>query len=189
MRRLTARTVIALSLAALVGSAAAPAAARSPHAGPRGGKKPIGEVVSFDAATSALVLEVADGEEMIATVDRDAQVKLEHRGRHRGNKGHGSPSNGSLDDLVAGAVVVRMKLEDEKVTKIRLRPAPEAAAAPAEGDQSQDGAGDGSHDVEADDPSDDSTGDDSTGDDSTSDDSTGDEDDEPADLTTGDGDA
>ena len=149
MHRLTARTVTALSLVALVATAA-PAPAKSSRSDHRGGKKPIGEVVSFDAATSALVLELANGEELTATVDEDAQVKLEHRGSHRRNKGHGNPSNGSLEDLVAGALVLRMKVEDEEVTKIRLRPATAPAETPAEkpdeGDQSQDGTG-GSEDV------------------------------------------
>ncbi len=154
MHRIAARTVTALSLAALLGTAAAPAQARSPHAEQRGGKKPVGEIVSFDPATATLVLELSGGDAMTATIDPDAQVKLEHRGRHRGTKGHGNPSEGSLEDLVAGALVLRMKVEDEEVTKIRLRPAPEAPPATVpEGDRSPDGSG-GSDDVEAEDPAD-----------------------------------
>ncbi len=164
MHRLAARTVTAVSLAALI-AGAAPVQAKSPHSEHRGGKKPIGEIVSFDAATSALVVELADGEEVTATVAEDAQVKLEHRGSHRRSKGRGNPSEGSLDDLVPGALVLRMKTEDEEVTKIRLRPAPPTAETPpaetpAEGDQSEDGTG-GEDDV-ADDATDDT--DDSTDD-------------------------
>lgn len=166
MHRLSARTVTAVSLVALI-AAAAPVQAKSPHSGRSGGKKPIGEVVSFDAATSALVVDLNDGEELTTTVAEDAQVKLEHRGSHRRNKGHGNPSKGSLEDLVAGALVLRMKVEDDEVTKIRLRPVPAPVETPpAEGDQSQDGTG-GSDDV-LEDP-DDSDDDDASGDDSTDD--------------------
>jgi hypothetical protein len=161
------RIVTALSLAALV-AGAAPVQAKSPHSEHRGGKKPIGEVVSFDAATSALVLELAGGEELTATVDEDARVKLEHRGSQRRNKGHGNPSNGSLEDLAAGALVLRMKIEDEEITKIRLRPAPAPAeeTPPAEGDQSQDGTG-GDDDVAADPADSDSDDSDDSDDDQT----------------------
>ena len=141
MHRLAARTVTVVSLAALLASASFPALAKSPHPERRGGKKAIGEVVSFDAATAALVVELTDGEELTASVDPDAQVKLEHRGRHRG-EGHGNPGKGSLADLVAGAKVLRLKFEDELVTKIRLRPAPATALPelPAEDDSTDDTA-------------------------------------------------
>ncbi|HEV2754766.1 MAG TPA: hypothetical protein VG318_03185 [Actinomycetota bacterium] len=148
-----ARTFTAVSLAVLL-AAAAPAAAKSPHSEQRGGKKPLGSIVSFDPATSALVVDVAGDEDLTATVAEDAQVKLEHRGSHRRSKAHGNPSNGSLEDLVAGALVLRMKVEDEEVTKIRLRPAPAAETPPAEGDQSQDGTG-GEDDVAGETPDED----------------------------------
>lgn len=140
MHRAVSRTVTAVSLAGLLAGAALPAQAKSPHSEHRGGKKAVGTVVSFDEATSLLVVDLAEGEDLTAAVDPDVQVKLEHRGQHRKSKGHGNPSRGSTDDLVAGAQVLRVKLEDETVTKIRLRPAPAvtAPAGPAEDDDSGD---------------------------------------------------
>ena len=106
--------LLVLVLAALV---AAPAATAKP-----GGKKALGEVVSFDSSTSTLAVRLNDGQTVTATVAPDVQVKLEHRGNHTRGKGHGNPSNGSVDDLVAGAYVLRWKFEDAVLTKVRLRP-------------------------------------------------------------------
>jgi hypothetical protein len=132
MHRVTARTLAVVSLAGMLAAGSLPAAAGSPHPERRGGKKPVGEVVSYDAASSVLVVELASGEEMSAVVDPDVQVKLEHRGRAKpkDSKEHGNPTRGSLDDLVPGAGVLRLKLEDEVVTKIRLRPAPPPVETP-----------------------------------------------------------
>lgn len=96
---------------------AAPALATKP-----GGKNPLGEVVSFDSATRTLSVRLNDGQTATATVAPDVQVKLEHRGNHARGKGHGNPSNGSVEDLVPGADVLRWKLEEGVLTKVRLRP-------------------------------------------------------------------
>ena len=140
MRPPVARALAALSLAALLAGAAFPALAKSPHFEQRGGKKALGEIVSFDPATSALVVETTGGDELTVTVDPEVKVKLEHRGRYRrSGDGHGNPSRGSLDDIVGGALVLRLKTEDNAVTKIRLRPAPEAPIVPSdEGEEDED---------------------------------------------------
>jgi hypothetical protein len=180
--RNAARTATALSLAALLAGAALPAQAKSPHSEQRGSKKPIGEIVSFDEATSTLIVDLADGEDLTATVDADVQVKIEHRGRHHRSKGHGNPSEGSLEDLTAGALVLRIKTDDDEITKIRLRPAPAEAPA-AEGDDGDDSTlpaedGDDAEEIEGDSgdaaPGDESPGDDVEGpdDSDTPDDST-----------------
>lgn len=155
MHRAISRTVTAVSLAGLVAGGALPAQAKSPHSEHRGGKKAVGAVVSFDEATSLLVVDLAEGEDLTATVDPDVQVKLEHRGKNRKSKS-GNPSRGSTDDLVAGAQVLRVKLEDETVTKIRLRHAPAVTppATPAEDDDTD--AGDALPDADpAEEPADD----------------------------------
>ena len=70
----------------------------------------------------ALVVAMRNGDTFEGTVDPDAQVKLEHRGHHSHGNGHGNPSRGSLEDIVPGALVLRMKFDDEGVVeKIRLR--------------------------------------------------------------------
>ena len=169
MHRNAARTATALSLAALLAGAALPAQAKSPHSERRGGKKPIGEIVSFDEATSTLIVDLADGEDLTATVDPDVQVKIEHRGRHHRSKGHGNPSEGSIEDLTAGALVLRIKTDDDEITKIRLRPAPAEGPA-AEGDDDGDDStlpaedGDDAEEIEGD-SSDAAPGDESPGDD------------------------
>ncbi len=118
------KALIVVSLAALVAAGALPAHAKSGRSQLRGGKKPLGEIVSFDAATSALVVELVNSDELTGSVAPDAQVKLEHRGNFSKTAGHGNPSRGSLDDLVAGALVLRLKTEDDVITKLRIRPLP-----------------------------------------------------------------
>jgi hypothetical protein len=119
-----ARWLVPFLTASLLVSASASAALA--HKGRRGGKKPRGVVTSFDAGSMALAVELRNGDTFEGIVDPDVQVKLEHRGRHSHAKDHGNPSNGSVEDIVPGALVLRMKFDDEGVVdKLRLRPAEE----------------------------------------------------------------
>jgi hypothetical protein len=132
------------------------------HNGEHGGKKAIGAVASFDPATGAIVIDLEDGTQWTGAVSSDAQVKLEHRGHHSHGHSHGNPSHGTLEDLVAGAKVLRIKSDaDDVISKIRIRPA-------ATGDEDTPG-----DQPPADD--DDTTDDDTTGDDTADDDSSGDD--------------
>ena len=148
------RTISLLSAALLVcGLLASPGLAAKP-----GGKKPIGEIVSFDESSMTLVVEMKSGSELVAEVADEAQIKLEHRGDHSTGKGHGNPTRGSLDDLVEGAKVLRLKLDKDEgvVSKIRLR------AAPKECDV-EDTEDDDSDDEESDDDGSDETEEDTDG--------------------------
>ena len=155
-------------LAVLV--AAAPAAAHRNSDRHHGGKKPLGTVASY--ADGTLTLTLTDGTTFTGAVAEDAQVKVEHRGRHDHGKGHKKHSNGSLEDLVAGTFVLRMKVEDDTLTKLRIRRAPLAeapAAAEDTGDDSHDTTDDSGSDGSTDDAGSDDTTDDSGSDDSTDD--------------------
>jgi hypothetical protein len=104
--------------------AVTPAAMGKPKSPKPGGKKLIGEVVSFDAEGMILTVEMNDGSPYEGEVTEDVQVKLEHRGDH---DRRGNPTNGTVEDIEEGAKVLRMK-ESKKtdlIVKIRLRPAPE----------------------------------------------------------------
>ncbi len=114
---------IALFVFALAAAMVAPAAMAKKGDPKKGGKKAMGEVVSFDASTGSLVVTLTDGSSVSATVSPDVKVKLEHRGSHSRGKGHGNPSSGSLADVVAGAKILKMKERDGLVEKLRLRPA------------------------------------------------------------------
>ena len=123
LRRITAVFTAALVL----GAVAAPAALADGHDGSRrGGKKPIGTVASFDGTTLTVTLN--DGSTTTATADESVQVKIDHRGRPAAK---GNPTRGSLEDLVAGALVLRLKTDDGVLEKVRLRRTA-AAAVPAE---------------------------------------------------------
>jgi hypothetical protein len=125
MHNLRARWLVPFLTASLLVSAAA-ASTSLAKKGRGGGKKARGEVTSFDATTLALEVALRNGETFEGTVDPDVQVKLEHRGNHSHGNGHGNPSRGSLEDIVPGAQVLRMKFDDEGVVdKLRLRPAKE----------------------------------------------------------------
>jgi hypothetical protein len=121
MHNRRARWLVPFLTAALLVSASATTALAKNGRG--GGKKARGEVTSFDATTLALSVELRTGETFEGTVDPDVQVKLEHRGNHSHGHGHGNPSRGSLEDIVPGAQVLRMKTDDGVVEKLRLRPA------------------------------------------------------------------
>ena len=140
------RTISLLSAALLAcGLLAAPGIAKP------GGKKPIGEIVSFDGESMTLVVEMKSGSELTAEVADDAQIKLEHRGNHSTGKGHGNPTTGSLDDLVEGAKVLRLKFDKHEgvISKIRLRPAPEECKADdTEDDETDEGESDDEGDDE-----------------------------------------
>ena len=130
MHNRRARWLVPFLTASLLVSASA-ASTASAHA-KGGGKKARGEVTSFDMTSLALVVAMRNGDTFEGTVDPDAQVKLEHRGHHSHGQGHGNPSRGSLEDLVAGALVLRMKVDDEGVVhKVRLRKAPADPCEPA----------------------------------------------------------
>lgn len=176
MHRLVARTVAVVSLAALVAGGSLTAHAKDSRPKSWGGKKAIGEIVSFDPATSALVVDLVEGEDFTGTVAEDAKVKMDHRGHSRKNSGHGNPTRGSLEDLVAGALVLRLKTEDDVVTKIKLRRAPDASpAGPAEDGDDSDDTGDALPDGSGDDVDDILDGDDEA-DDTDEDDADADED-------------
>ncbi|MGH2753266.1 MAG: hypothetical protein ACRDLB_02430 [Actinomycetota bacterium] len=132
MRNGRARFVIPFLTASLLvsSSVASTALARN---GRGGGKKAMGEVTAFDSATMDLEVELRNGDTFEGTVAPDVQVKLEHRGHHSHNHGDRNPSRGSVDDIVPGAGVLRMKLDKEGVVdKIRLRPAKTDPCAPVE---------------------------------------------------------
>ncbi|HEX2059065.1 MAG TPA: hypothetical protein VHI71_11945 [Actinomycetota bacterium] len=155
MRRLSTRTLAVLSLAGLVAAASAPAFARSSRPKQHRGKKAIGEIVSFDEATMTLTVDLPGEEDFTGAVDPDVQVKLDHRGWAKRGGGHGNPTEGSIDDLLPGTPVLRMKTEDDVVTKIRIRPLPDdAPLPPAEGDDSQGGDSTDDSDSNPDDESD-----------------------------------
>lgn len=126
MFRTSARLSVALVLLLALGAIAAPAALAK-----RGGKKPVGTVTSWDGTTLQVTLN--GGQTVTATVAPDVQVKVEHRGEHSRGKGHGNPSNGSVEDIFVGVSVLRIKLEDGVVTKLRLR---RLAGASTEGEAS-----------------------------------------------------
>ena len=112
----------AVALAVVLAAAlATPAFA---HRGGRdhGGKKAIGEIASFDGTT--LTVSMVDGTTFAAPVAADVKIKVEHRGQKAHGKGHKKPSNGSLEDLAAGAKVLKMKVTCDEVDKIRIRRAP-----------------------------------------------------------------
>jgi hypothetical protein len=113
------RAAAVLCVAAL---AITPAALGKPKSPKPGGKKPIGEVVSFEGML--LKVEMRDESTYEGEVAEDVRVKLEHRGDHERS---GNPSNGTLEDIEEGAQVLRIK-ESKKtdlIENIRLRPAPE----------------------------------------------------------------
>jgi hypothetical protein len=160
MHRSVTRSMTVVALAALLAAASLPAQAKSRPKQHRG-KKAIGQIVSFDEATMTLAVDLPGDEDFSGAVDPDVQVKVDHRGWAKKGASRGNPTVGSLDDLAPGSLVLRMKVEDDLVTKIRIRPGAEAAL-PA-GDPAGDS---GDHDsTEADDS--DSDADDSGDDDST----------------------
>ncbi len=151
------RTTAVLTAALVLGAVAAPAAlANGRRDGERnGGKKPVGTVASFDGTT--LTVTMNDGSSKTATTDEDTRVKIDHRGRPAAK---GNPTRGSLEDLVAGALVLRMKTDDGALEKVRIRRAP-AEAAPAlaadcaedaetEGDEADDAETEGDESEDAD---------------------------------------
>ncbi|HYP22556.1 MAG TPA: hypothetical protein VEV43_03195 [Actinomycetota bacterium] len=173
MHRSATRTLTVVALTGLLAAASLPAQAKSRHKEHRG-KKAMGEIVSFDEATMTLEVDLPGDEDFSGAVDPDARVKLDHRGWNKRGGSHGNPTEGSLDDLLPGAAVLRMKVEDDLVTKIRIRPIAEAPLPPAEDGDDEDALpGDET-------PADDTPGDDST--DDSEDDSDDDSDDEDADT-------
>jgi hypothetical protein len=87
------------------------------------GRRLVGLIDTFDGST--LDVTARDGTHLSFAVAADVQVKLEHRGNHAHGRGHGNPSRGSADDLVAGAEILRVKLDrGGTIDKIRLRSTP-----------------------------------------------------------------
>lgn len=171
MHRFSARTLTVVALAGLLAAASLPAQAKSSRPKHHRGKKAMGEITSFDAATMTLTVDLPGDDDFSGAVDPDVQVKLDHRGWNK-RGGDGNPTRGSLDDLLPGTPVLRMKVEDDLVTKIRIRPTgEEAPLPPAEdgedadalpGDEAPGGdtADDGDDSTDDSDDSDDSDGDD-----------------------------
>jgi hypothetical protein len=117
--------LLLLMVAGLLVVSSLAASAKSPGGVKPGGKKALGEVTSFDSSSMALSVEMADGRVYDGEVSPDVKVKLEHRGNHSTGRGHGNPTRGSLEDIVAGAFVLRMKGDKaDLVTKLRLRAGP-----------------------------------------------------------------
>ncbi|MDQ4124965.1 MAG: hypothetical protein M3134_05105 [Actinomycetota bacterium] len=174
-----------MALAGLLAAASLPAQAKSSRPKQHGGKKAVGEITSFDRATLTLSVDLPGDDDFTGAVDPDVQVKLDHRGWNK--RGGGNPTKGSLDDLLPGTPVLRMKVEDDLVTKIRLRPTGEESPLPPaeDGDEDEDALpGD-------DTPSDDTPadgGDDSADDSDDSDEPTDDSDDSDDDSDDSDGD-
>jgi hypothetical protein len=115
------RRTLTLLLALCVGLAlAAPAVWAKPDkpSKPKKGKQAVGEVVSFDEAARTLVVTLRSGKSFTGTVAENVQVKVEHRGKPATK---GNPTKGSVTDLVAGAKVLKIKVKDGEVTKLRLR--------------------------------------------------------------------
>lgn len=175
MHRLSARTLTVVSLVGLLAAASLPAQARSSRPKQHRGKKAMGEIVSFDAATSTLTVDLPGDEDFTGAVDPDVQVKLDHRGWNKRGDLHGNPTEGSVEDLLPGTPVLRMKVEDDVVTKIRIRPLAEPPLPPAEDEGEEDGEGA----LPDDGTSTDESGDDTSGDDDSSDDTTDDSDNDP----------
>ena len=175
----SARTLTVMSLVALLAAASLPAQAKSSRPKLHRGKKALGEIVSFDAATSELVVDLPGDEDFTGTVDPDVQVKLDHRGWAKKGGSHGNPTEGSTDDLTPGTLVLRMKVEDDLVTKIRIRPAADEAPPAENGDDEGTEPGDDSTEDATDDSTEDAT-EDSSGD-STDDTATDDSDNDPED--------
>jgi hypothetical protein len=95
-----------------------------------GHKKVSGTVTAWDGTT--LEVTPANGDEPVsASVSPAAKVKLAHHGNHAHVK---NPSRGSLDDLSVGDQVLKMKIDGDEVTKIRLRQSGDEA----EGTESDD---------------------------------------------------
>ena len=159
MHGLSARTLTVVALAGLLAAASLPAQAKSSRPKQHRGKKAIGEVVSFDETTMTLTVDLAGDEDFTGAVDPDVQVKLDHRGwAKRGGK-HGNPTEGSTDDLLPGTPVLRMKVEDELVTKIRIRPLPDQPPLPPAEGEDDAPSGDEPTDDSDSNPDDDSDGD------------------------------
>jgi hypothetical protein len=66
----------------------------------------LGPIVSFDAETGELVVDTVRSGLVTFVVTEDTEVEYDSSGR-------GSGEEGDLDDLVAGAVVVEVDLEDD----------------------------------------------------------------------------
>ena len=120
------RTTAVFTAALVLGAVAAPAALANDRDGSRkGGKKPIGSVASFDGTTLTVTLN--DGSSATATADEDSRVKIDHRGRPAAK---GNPTRGSLEDLVAGTLVLRLKTDDGVLEKVRIRRTAQTSPAP-----------------------------------------------------------
>jgi len=90
----------------------------------RGEGKSAGTIASFDGTT--LTVTMNDASTMTATVTEATKIKVSHRGRHEHGRGFKKHSNGTLEDLVAGNLVVKMKMAEGALEKIRIK----RAAAP-----------------------------------------------------------
>ncbi len=165
MHRSVVRNLAVISLVGLLAVAALPAHAKSSRPKQHRGKKALGQIVSFDAATSTLTVDLPGDEDFSGAVAPDVQVKLDHRGWAKRGGDHGNPTEGSTDDLLPGTPVLRMKVEDELVTKIRIRPLPDEAPLPPAEDATDGDAL----------PGDEAPADDTTGDEAPAHDTTGDE--------------
>lgn len=135
MTRTQTCKVLKLLVAALVATSLLSPALGAPGQGKgpsgKGGKKPIGTVASFDASSGILVVDMKDGSRFEGVADQDTKVKIDHRGKS-GKKGN--PTKGSLEDLVAGYKVLRIKSSttDENATKVeKIKVRKVAAPAPA----------------------------------------------------------
>ena len=118
MHRFSGKVVlIAVSAGLVLGSLAATAGANK---GKGEGKKAMGTIESFDGTT--ISVDVGEDEAVTATVDDDTKIKVEHRGDHARGKGHGNPSRGTTDDLTEGTFVLKMKVDDGHLDKIKVRP-------------------------------------------------------------------
>ena len=112
------KKVLSAALAGALIAAAMAVPALAKDSKPKKGKKAIGTVVSFDATSGTLVADMRNGSTYTGQVSPDAKIKLEHRGKPAAK---GNATKGSLDDLVAGATLLKVKRSDGVVRRIHLR--------------------------------------------------------------------
>jgi hypothetical protein len=127
-RTVTRTLIVGVASALVLASMGLPAAAKKKPK--HGGKKPIGTIVSYTAGDpGTLSWTDKQGAATSAPVAGDVQVKLTHRGNHDGS---GNPSNGDVEDLTAGTPILRLKLDDGTIDKIRVDVSNKPACEPDE---------------------------------------------------------
>ena len=123
MARRTVRhfSLIAIALAAvLVAGLMSPAYAK---------RNAFGEITAFDG--TMLTVSMGNGGTLVAPVADDVQIKVEHRSNRHHAKHSRKTSNGSIEDLVVGAKIYRIKIVCSEVVKLRISRMPRDEVATA----------------------------------------------------------